>query len=102
MFIVIYQWQIKEAKEPQFIENWEKLTNIIYKKFGSLGSRLHKVSDNHFLAYAQWPNKELWEKEHIFSDEDKAILLKMSECIKKSFETITSNVVSDLLRKEIN
>ena len=61
MFIAIYSFQVKPEKESEFIETWEKLTELIYKHEGSLGSRLHKASETEYIAYAQWPSNELWE-----------------------------------------
>jgi len=61
---VLYFFDVKEDKEDQekvFIENWTKLTALIYEYQGSLGSRLHKTEDGRYYGYAMWPNKELWE-----------------------------------------
>lgn len=58
MFIAIYQWNVRPEQEAAFQHAWAKLTTIIYRKQGSLGSRLHKCDDGRYLAYAQWPDKE--------------------------------------------
>ena len=68
-FIVIYSFKIIEGKELYFINAWRELTNFIYESAGSYGSRLHKVDNNSFIAYAQWPDKETWENSsEIISD----------------------------------
>jgi heme-degrading monooxygenase HmoA len=62
MFSVIYSFQVKPGCEQDFIDSWAELTELIYQYEGSLGSRLHKKGDLHYIAYAQWPDKETWQK----------------------------------------
>jgi quinol monooxygenase YgiN len=61
MFTVIYQWKLKPGLEKNFREGWRRVTEATHQHYGSLGSRLHKAEDGTWVAYAQWPNKELWE-----------------------------------------
>jgi quinol monooxygenase YgiN len=61
MFVVIYQFQIKDNQKKEFTEAWKQLTELIYQYEGSLGSRLHQQSKNIYIAYAQWPNKDIWK-----------------------------------------
>ncbi|MDX1349623.1 MAG: antibiotic biosynthesis monooxygenase [Putridiphycobacter sp.] len=61
MFTVIYKFKVIPDKTEQFINNWEELTKLIYEYEGSYGSRLHRIDDVNFLAYAQWPSKEIWQ-----------------------------------------
>lgn len=60
-FTVIYSFQIHEGKEEQFIQSWKSLTELIYEYRGSLGSRLHKLNESEYIAYAVWPNRETFE-----------------------------------------
>jgi heme-degrading monooxygenase HmoA len=60
MFVVIYQFDVVENKDDDFIKAWKHFTELIYQYEGSLGSRLHKKEDGTYIAYAQWPNKETW------------------------------------------
>ena len=60
---VLYFFDVKEDQEQVFIENWTKLTALIYEYQGSLGSRLHKTKDGRYYGYAMCPNKELWEQD---------------------------------------
>ena len=32
MFIVLYRWRTKEGMEEQLIENWSKVTEVLYRK----------------------------------------------------------------------
>lgn len=61
MFCIIYEFQVNTNSEPDFIKNWKGLTDLIYKYENSLGSRLHRIEDGQFLAYAQWPDRNTWE-----------------------------------------
>ena len=62
MFSVIYKFEIKPDRKDSFEKSWKDLTHLIYDYAGSLGSRLHKEDECNYIAYAQWPNKETWEK----------------------------------------
>ncbi len=69
MYIVVYEFEVKEGMEDSFRESWLEVTKAIYSFCGSFGSRLH-TSDkpNMFVGYAQWPSREQWEKDHQISD----------------------------------
>ena len=49
MFSVIYSFDVKTDSVETFIAAWKKMTVLLYTREGSLGSRLHKVTDNHTL-----------------------------------------------------
>ena len=61
MFIVMFEFVVKEGFEDQFLEAWPSATQGIYLFKGSLGSRLHKNINGEYIAYAQWPDKQAWE-----------------------------------------
>jgi quinol monooxygenase YgiN len=61
MFIAIYSFELKLRKESEFKGAWKALTELIYQYEGSLGSRLHQESDDTYIAYAQWPDRETWQ-----------------------------------------
>lgn len=58
MYAVVYRFTIREGADQQFRAGWRALTQKIYSECGSLGSRLHRVDDTTFVAYAQWPSEE--------------------------------------------
>lgn len=64
MFCVIYEFKIDENYTDEFKTIWHILTVEIKDHQGGLGSRLHQSVDqkNLYIAYAQWPTKEAWEK----------------------------------------
>lgn len=61
MFCVVYSFEVKDDAHEQFIKAWQELTELIFNHEGSLGSRLHKVDDSNYIAYAQWPDRKTWE-----------------------------------------
>ena len=63
MFSVIYSFEVKPDCIEPFIAAWKKMPVLLYTREGSLGSRLHKVNETKYVAYAQWPDRESWAKE---------------------------------------
>ncbi|MCA9001829.1 MAG: antibiotic biosynthesis monooxygenase [Planctomycetes bacterium] len=61
-FTVLYRYKLKPGSEEQFVHDWRTITLEFLHSQGSLGSRLHHCEDGTWLAYAQWPNREAWEK----------------------------------------
>ena len=77
MYIVIYEFKVKENNTQKFIDSWKAMTNLLKLHEGSLGSRLHKQKELHYIAYAQWPPKE------IFDNSEKKLTENVSEIRKK-------------------
>lgn len=69
MFIAVYEFELKEGTQHQFRQAWLLVTKAIYRHCGSYGSRLH-VAENEtiLIGYAQWPDKQSWQKEHNITD----------------------------------
>ena len=101
MFTVIYKMKVKAGRDKDFIEGWKSLTKFIYEYEGSLGSRLHKIETSHYLAYAQWPSKEVYANAGGNLPE---IANLSRDLMKGSCDEITTsyemNVVCDLFQKE--
>jgi heme-degrading monooxygenase HmoA len=99
MFSVIYSFDVKTDSVETFIAAWKKMTVLLYTREGSLGSRLHKVSDNQYIAYAQWPDRETWAKEKTnlpkSANEYQRI---MSECCNSIKTEYAMELVEDLLK----
>ncbi|MCC4265045.1 antibiotic biosynthesis monooxygenase [Oceanimonas baumannii] len=100
MFIVVYEFEIKEGTETVFRESWLEVTKAIYKHCGSFGSRLHQSDVAHFfVGYAQWPSREQWEKDHVITDElYKVSRQKMRDCLLESKVVYKLEVCDDFLR----
>lgn len=102
MFCAVYRFSVKPGADAPFKEAWRRLTELIYEYEGSLGSRLHSCGvDGEYIAYAQWPSRETWERASgIPAELADAPKKSMREaCIK--IETIHElEVVDDLLKTE--
>ena len=61
MFCAGYRFRVKPGCEDQLRDAWCELTELIHEHCGSLGSRLHVSSAGEYIAYAQWPRREMWE-----------------------------------------
>ena len=67
------------------------------KKRGGLGSRLHQTEDAMWLAYAQWPSKELWEHSQKLGEVCPAASEKMRSSILETFAPVLLYPEEDLL-----
>jgi len=57
MHTILYEFKVKPGQEKEFISTWAKVTQLFIKHCNGLGSRLHLVKENTYIAYAQWPDK---------------------------------------------
>ena len=96
-FTIIYRWRLHPDKEQQFQEVWSRNTPLIIEKCGGLGSRLHKAEDGTWLAYAQWPDKETWERSYSVPYWDTEGAKIMEEAIIERLPRILLSPVSDFL-----
>jgi heme-degrading monooxygenase HmoA len=100
MFCVIYQFVVKAGCEQEFVQAWQVRTAEIRREHGGLGSRLHKTGSGSWLAYAQWPSREMWKDAGKVSSVSEASV-KMKDAV-LSIETLFElDVVSDLLVESI-
>jgi hypothetical protein len=97
-FAVVYSFKIIDGMENVFVNAWTELTNLIYKYEGSYGSRLHKVDENFFIGYAQWPDRETWQLSgEKLPDTASGFRKLMRECCSEIKTEYEMNVVQDLL-----
>lgn len=61
MYCLIYHFEVKPEKTKEFEAAWAGLTKLIYEYEGSLGSRLHIDENGNYIAYAQWPSKDVFD-----------------------------------------
>ena len=99
MFVAIYRWKIIHKSEEVFRQGWRRRTEEIYRRCGSLGSRLHKAEDGSWVAYAQWPDRESWESAARIEVEDKEAEQMMKESVAERYPDIYLEVVEDLLER---
>jgi len=101
MFAVIYQFEVEKGKQKEFENAWKELTDLIIKFEGGMGSRLHKKSEQIYIAYAQWPDQKTWLKSgNNFPKEAKSVRETMrTSCV--TIETLYKlEMVDDRLLKE--
>lgn len=103
MFIAVYEFKIKDGTESEFRDAWLEVTKAIYRHCGSFGSRLH-ISDkpNVLVGYAQWPNREQWEKDKELSDTLYQVSRqKMRDCLIQSKTVYKLEVSDDYLQSTL-
>lgn len=96
-FAVIYRWRLHVGMEDQFRRAWEAVTLGIKAERGGLGSRLHLADDGTWVAYAQWPDRETWERSRELGPLDESASTEMQEAVSKSFPPILLDPVCDRL-----
>jgi len=96
MFVAVYRWKLKEGQERKFREGWLRRTEEIYRKCGSLGSRLHRADDGTWAAYAQWPDRRAWEAARQVPVTDTEASEMMKESVEVSYPEMLLEVTDDL------
>ena len=100
-FSVIYSFKILDGRKDDFINCWAELSKLIYESEGSYGSRLHRVSDNLFIAYALWPDKETYlYSSNNLSEAATKYRQQMLDCCSEIKVEYELSVVKDLLKNE--
>lgn len=94
-FIVLYRWKIKPGMADQFIESWSQGT-ALFREMGSLGSRLHRGSDELWYGYAQWPSAEA-RRNAFENSPNLPWVAKMQEAIEMSLPEVILEPMSDFL-----
>lgn len=98
-FGVVYIFSLYPNKEEEFINLWTQLTELIATYEGGLGSRLHKMSDLQFFAYAQWPDQITWQESGDKLPAEADTLRKgMRNCCSEISTLASGNIASDLLK----
>jgi len=97
MYTVIYQWEIQTGKYDDFVCAWEAVTEHYSQHYNALGARLHKVNENHFVAYAQWPTKEARDLAFSLDDAPQQAAEIMQDSIIHIHPAIEMEMLSDKL-----
>lgn len=103
MFIVLYEFEIHEGQEAAFEKSWGQVTDAVYAKQGSLGSRLHRgQAAGHYIAYAQWPSAEVFQNNNHdnYSEEELGMMAAMQATIKQADILNMLTVADDRLHGE--
>lgn len=101
MFAVVYRWKIREDLEKDFERAWNLGTVAIRRDLGGLGSRLHKMGDGEYFAYAQWPDEESYRRNRDarmpYEDEEARALYTRALQDSEAEVIIAGRVIDDLL-----
>jgi heme-degrading monooxygenase HmoA len=97
MFVAVYRWKLKEGQEQKFREGWRRRTVELYRKCGSLGSRLHRAEDGTWVGYAQWPDRRRWEAARQVAVTDTEASDMMKESVEASYPEMLLEVTDDLI-----
>ena len=93
----MYRWRLKPEREEQFVKAWTYVTEQLFEKCGSLGSRLHKGNDGLWYGYAQWPSVEQRETSYLNHAEIVEARQTMREATLESLPEIVLVPVGDFL-----
>jgi quinol monooxygenase YgiN len=99
---VIYRFKVKPGMEDAFVDAWHRLTVAIRRERGSLGSRLHRADDGAFVAYAQWPDRELFQRAGALGAADEQARDDMRAAMDGPVESLLMTMVDDLLEPPAN
>ncbi len=86
----------------EFEQCWGEFTEAIYRVCGSLGSRLHNTEDSSvYIAYAQWPTKEVWERavsDSSYTQEELSARMRMRSSLEEIKVLYGLSVLDDKLK----
>jgi len=99
MYCIIYSFKVREGMDKIFIDAWTEVTRAYIEHAGGLGSRLHKNSNNEYIAYAQWPSEDARNKADLPDAIKNGASKIMGECCESINTLYQLTLVADLLVK---
>jgi hypothetical protein len=96
-FCVLYRWKLHPGYEAKFVSAWSRISELLLKQRGSLGSRLHCGSDGWWYSYAQWPSAQAREKAFSGASVDAEASNQMSEAIAVSLPELVLESQADFM-----
>jgi heme-degrading monooxygenase HmoA len=98
MFVALYRWTLRPGHEEEFVEAWSRVSDLLLKERGSLGSRLHCGSDGLWYSYAQWPSAEARKEAFAKGPVDAQAVERMNAAILERFPEVVLDPRADFLR----
>src|SRR5690606_27948649 len=86
--------------EHQFHETWERLTRVLQEQRGARGSRLHRTDNGTLVAYAQWPDRETWERSCAMHELDEELSRRMLDAVEETWSPMLLTTLTDRLIPE--
>lgn len=96
-FCVLYRFRVRPGFEDRFQQGWRRLTETIRDQRGGLGSRLHRADDGWWIAYAQWPDRDTWQRAQQQDAVDAEAAGMMADSILERKPPVLMNAKIDLL-----
>jgi quinol monooxygenase YgiN len=96
-FCVVYRFKIRPGSEERFRQGWTRMTEAIREQRSGLGSRLHLSGDGWWVAYAQWPDRQTWERSQQMEAADVDAQQMMADAIEERMPPILLEPKVDLL-----
>lgn len=97
MHAIYFRWKVASGHERDFEHAWLELTELIRDERGGLGSRLHRCTDGHYFAYAQWPSELFWSSQAEPTPRMVELRNQMLEFAELVDGPLRGDVVADLL-----
>ena len=94
---MLYRWRLHPGSEASFVEAWSRVSDLLLKHRGSLGSRLHRGADGLWYGYAQWPSADARASAFGAESVDPVAAEQMRAAIAESFPEIVLESVSDFM-----
>ena len=94
---MLYRWRLHPGSEASFVEAWSRVSDLLLKHRGSLGSRLHRGADGLWYGYAQWPSADARASAFGAESVDPVAAEHMRAAIAESFPEIVLESVSDFM-----
>ena len=96
-FAVLYRWRLHEGAEESFVKAWSRVSEFLFSKGGSLGSRLHRGPEGLWYSYAQWPSAAARDQAFAGESVDPEAGRQMRAAIAESLPEIILESVSDFM-----
>jgi hypothetical protein len=89
---------VKSGKEEPFTKAWSEVTRAFVESCGALGSRLHATDKNVYIAYAQWPSREIRDAADLPEHIKKGAFTEMRDCCNSVETLFEMTPTADLLK----
>jgi heme-degrading monooxygenase HmoA len=96
-FVVLYRWRLHPGDEAKFTKAWSRISELLLRQGGSLGSRLHRGPDGLWYSYAQWPSAQAREQAFSRGSLDPEASQQMRESIAESLPELVLESVADFM-----
>ena len=96
-FAVVYRWRVAADRHEKSRVAWDELAEAIRRERGGLGSRLHRNPAGEFVAYAQWPDRETWQRAQALPSPLPEVSERMRGLIVERFAPLELEVDDDRL-----